>query len=109
MTKKERREKKFQHCKNLLDELGEYSSDEIAEVMLMNGARGMRKAVMQCPLARYLRKQGVEKPIVKVGAVWLTDGVIIYDIPVSVDDFIVKFDMGTYPYLEADEEGVCYE
>ena len=109
MTKTERREKKVQHCKKLLDALGQYSSDEIADILCMNGIRGMRKAILRCPLAMYLRSEGVDCPVVKPGAVGVARGGIIYDIPVSVNDFISKFDSGSYEHLADYDEDVSYE
>ena len=102
------REKKVQHCKNLLDSLGCYSSDEIAEVLHLNGIKGIRQAHMKCPLANWLRKEGVAQPVVQADKVGVARGSIIDDFPYTVSNFITKFDMGSYDFLEEEEEGASY-
>jgi len=86
----------------LLRDLGS-SPSRIACTLRERGIKGSRGRPFSCPLAVYLRGQGVVAPL--VGA---SDSVSFGNrrgsvrLPHGARDFVLFFDQGLYPYLDRD-------
>lgn len=97
----------------LLSVLGETPS-EIADTLLVSGFYGRINDLCACPLAKYLRANGVVFHSIDSDGVYgvvETDGEDEYDddvigVPRAVMDFILDFDYGKYPAL-VEEPPVC--
>lgn len=89
----------------LLNMLGETPS-EIADTLLVSGFYGRIRHPCECPLARYLRANGVVFNSIDNEAVYGVveiDGEDEYDddigVPGAIDEFMCDFDSGKYPAL----------
>ena len=63
------------------------------------GCQGTRLVGENCPIAVYLRMNGL--PSVVVTSMYVRDGKELVTLPWHVGDFISAFDKGMYPDLEA--------
>ena len=85
-----------------LNQLADYSSDDIAELMRLAGKKGTQSLALSCPMANYL--SDVLGSECSVGP-WrahnmLDDGDDRWaDLPDSVSYFVDRFDRGHYPFL----------
>jgi hypothetical protein len=99
----------------LLGGLGD-TPERVAQSLLNKGIKGLRRKGTNCPIANYLKEQGIEffgvnwdyVVIQRYGRWWAAGGYgwteTIADIvsnPAPVLDFIRAFDGGEYPELEA--------
>lgn len=96
------------------------SANDIADTLANKGIHGYRTHVMKCPLSNYLREQGLE---MLVSARWTSGSLkeIVEDVQGSynfkvdhvevmhtepIEDFVMRFDRGDYPELDASLEEV---
>jgi hypothetical protein len=83
----------------LLNGLGG-SSVEVAQTLLNKGSRGEIGDGLLCPIANYLREQGIEFQKVCSVEIWW-EGEVRLGVPKPVAIFIRAFDAGVYPELKA--------
>jgi hypothetical protein len=77
-------------------------ADMVAIFLLQRRFHGTRGVGEECPLANYLRANGVAEPAVDATAVTYSDGasLVVAELPAAVEDFVMLFDDGAYPELE---------
>ncbi len=89
--------------------------DAVADTLLLHGVTGVRSNGGECPITRWVKRQVPEVAhlftcVVPWGDdnLWIDDKFVIGQIggaavtirlPVAVEDFIVDFDRGVYPWL----------
>ena len=87
--------------RELLELLGD-DADAIAVFLIQHGFHGWRGVGEECPLANYLKLNGVAEPAVDAQTLtYLHEGCFVtLELPDAVQDFVMLFDDGAYPELE---------
>ncbi len=83
---------------NKLEGLGR-SSEEIFTFMVSQGIRGRKKAACDCPVTRFLKKEGYDMPFVGLWTLDASTKNLTVGTPAPVREFIRDFDKGKYPSL----------
>jgi len=78
-------------------------ADAVASFLAERDFRGVRGVGEDCPLANYLRANGIRDPAIDATAVThVVDGrLVVEDLPQPAEDFVMLFDDGAYPDLSA--------
>jgi hypothetical protein len=79
------------------------SADGIAAYLTQLGIRGKRADGCRCPIAAYLAAEDVDGVIVGPEGTWV-DGVYAVFPSAAVNEFVLKFDAGQWPELDAPAE-----
>jgi hypothetical protein len=83
---------------DLLDELGE-SGQEVADTLFDLGVKGKRDNTGSCPIANYLRGEGVPDPVVNPDHVEWDSFEESITLPEGCIHFIARFDAGEFTDL----------
>ena len=88
-----------------VDQLKDYTAEEIVELLTLAGKTGSRSDEQSCPMAHYLYDVMGHQCVVSNHEVWVygsSDWQIT--LPGGVQHFITEFDSGVYPHLIAGED-----
>lgn len=83
---------------DLLEELGEGGQD-VADTLYDLKIKGDRDKAGSCPLANYLRSQGVADARVNCDELEWGEFREVLALPEGCGDFVVRFDAGAFPDL----------
>ena len=91
--------------RELLDQLGA-DADAVAQFLLLHGFKGRRGVGEDCPIANYLKANGVNNPAVDVSTITHAWGavLIVEELPEATENFVMMFDDGEFTALEATKE-----
>jgi len=99
------------NVQQIMDELGQKTSDEIAVFLEAQGVKGIPKKSLRCPIAQYLYQQTHETVGVYSTSYINFDargrpGELFPDpvTPESVREFILLFDKGGYAQLRSEDD-----
>lgn len=98
--------------KRLLDDLGP-TSDEVAKALRAAGVKGYDGEPMLCPIANYLKENGVATPFVSPSDIWVTAKVKMFRnnervwirTPLPVREFIRMLDRGDKRFSDLIDTG----
>lgn len=86
--------------RELLQLLGN-DADEVARFLMCHDFRGVRGVGEDCPVAHYLKSNGIRDAAVDLTAVTYMQGdeILVEDLPEATENFVMLFDEGEYTDL----------